>query len=146
MITKQEHALKEFNRLNKEINDIYHDICCKAGISDSVFDILYTIAELGDGCRQKDICNYAFISKQTIHSAIRKLEKEEFLTLKSGKGREMHIFLTQKGQQFLEEKILPIIDMENRIFSQMTLTESNELLRLTEKYLTYFREMSKDIK
>lgn len=46
----------------------------------------------------------------------------------------------------MEEKILSIIDMENRIFSQMTLAESNELLRLTEKYLTYFREMSKDIK
>lgn len=143
MNTTQGYTLKEFNRLNKEINDIYHELYNRLNISESVFDIFYAIAELGDGCCQRDICNYAFSSKQTIHSAIRKLEREEFLFLKPGKGREMQIFLTQKGQQFTNENIIPVINMEMESFSLFTDEESSELLRLTEKYLTYFREKTK---
>lgn len=84
----------EINRLNKAFTEFYHDLCVQNGISDSVFDIFYAIAALGDGCCQRDICDYAFTSKQTIHSAIHKLEKEGLLRFASGKGREMHIYLT----------------------------------------------------
>ena len=143
MTHKPEQTLNEFNRLNKEISDLYHDICIQAGISDSAFDILYSIVALGDGCCQKDICNYAFASKQTIHSAICKLEKEDMLCMKPGKGREMQILLTPKGKDFVKEKIIPVIDMENNIFAQMTSVERNTLLQLTEKYLTYLREKVK---
>ena len=133
----------EFNRVNKAISELYHDICVQIGISDSVFDIFYTIIALGDGCCQRDICNYAYTSKQTIHSAIHKLEKEEFLSLKSGKGREMHIFLTPKGKHFVEEKIAPIIMMENQACSQMEEDELNTLLLLTEKYMDCLRIQAK---
>lgn len=144
MTIKQVHALKEFNRLTKEISDLYHDICIQLELSDSTFEILYTLAELGDGCCQKNICNYTFISKQTIHSAIRKLEKEGIITLQSGKGREMHIYLTPLGEQVMNEKIVPVIKMENEIFSRMEPSESQELLRLTEKYLTHLRCLSNE--
>ena len=100
----------QLNRLNKALSEFYHDICVQIGISDSVFDIFYAIIALGDGCCQKDICDYAFTSKQTIHSAIHRLEKEGFLYLKSAKGREMQIFLTPKGISFSEEKIVPVIE------------------------------------
>lgn len=129
----------EFNRLNKAISELYHDICVQIGISDSVFDIFYAISVLGDGCCQKDICNYAFTSKQTIHSAIHKLEREGFITLKSGKGREMHIFLTPKGEHFLEENIAPVIVMENRTCSQMNAKELDTLLLLMKKYFDCLR-------
>ena len=33
-------------------------------------------------------------------------EKDDFLTLTSGKGRQMHIYLTPKGRQFCEKKNL----------------------------------------
>ncbi|MDE7206523.1 MAG: MarR family winged helix-turn-helix transcriptional regulator [Lachnospiraceae bacterium] len=135
----------EFNRLNKAISELYHDICVQIGISDSVFDIFYAIIALGDGCCQKDICNYAFTSKQTIHSAIHKLEKEGFLSLKSGKGREMHIFLTPKGEQFMEENIAPVIVMENQTCSQMNAKELDTLLLLTKKYLDCLRTQAKEL-
>lgn len=129
----------ELNRLNKAISELYHDISTHLGISDSVFDIFYAIAALGDGCCQKDICDYAFTSKQTIHSAIHKLEKDGWICLKSGKGREMHIFLTEKGNQFMETKIAPVIDMENDACTQMDAAEIDTLLQLTEKYLNCLR-------
>ena len=135
----------ELNRLNKAITELYHDISVQIGISDSVFDIFYAIIALGDGCCQKDICDYAFTSKQTIHSAIHKLEKEDFIYLKSGKGREMHIFLTPKGEQFIEENIAPVIHIENQTCSQMDSKELDTLLLLTEKYLNCLRMHAKEL-
>lgn len=135
----------EFNRLSKAISELYHDISVQIGISDSVFDIFYAIIALGDGCCQKDICDYAFTSKQTIHSAIHKLEKEGFLCLKSGRGREMHIFLTAKGERFIEEKIAPVIVMENKTCSQMNAEELDTLLLLTEKYFDCLRAQAKEL-
>lgn len=45
--------LREYNRIYKEVNDIYRDAASKFGLSNSVFDILYTICEVGEGCLQK---------------------------------------------------------------------------------------------
>lgn len=38
----------------------------------------YILCVLGDGCLQRDICNLALTSKQTIHSALKKMEKQGF--------------------------------------------------------------------
>ena len=110
-----------------------------------MFDIFYAIIALGDGCCQKDICDYAFTSKQTIHSAIHRLEKEGFLYLKSAKGREMQIFLTPKGISFSEEKIVPVIDMENQVCSGMNANELDTLLLLTEQYLCQLRAQAANL-
>lgn len=39
--------LREFNRLYKRLDDLYHSLSLKMGMSDSTFIILYSIAELG---------------------------------------------------------------------------------------------------
>ena len=95
--------LREYNRIYKEVNDIYRDAASKFGLSNSVFDILYTICEVGEGCLQKDVCDATFIPKQTVNSAIRKLEQEGYLTLSNGKGHSKHIHLTESGHTLLKE-------------------------------------------
>lgn len=82
----QGRKLAEYNRIHRETEELYHMIALDRGISDSAFTILYTLCELGDGCLQKDICNVAYTSKQTVHSSIRKLEEEGYLTLEQGRG------------------------------------------------------------
>ena len=77
--------LVAFNHIYKEYNIIYHDAAMRLGLSNSEFDTLYAICELGDGCKQSDICRTTFIPKQTVNSAIRSLQKKEYLTLASGK-------------------------------------------------------------
>ncbi len=137
--------LKEYNALNREMEGLYHVICRKIGLSDSVFIILYTIWDIGDGCLQRDICNAASISKQTIHSAIKKLEGQDVLHLKPGKGREMQIFLTEKGKDLVKEKIVPVAAMEAEAYEAMTEEECHELLRLSRKYLEHFRKKVKEL-
>lgn len=142
---KQGQELKKFNRLYKEIDEVYHALSLRMGLSDSAFMILYALAEYGDNCLQKDISQYYCISRQTINSSIKKLEAQGFLTLEKGKRREQHIHLTSAGQQLMEKAISPVIQMENSIFEAMGPEESQELLRLMEKYVSLYREKSEDL-
>ncbi len=129
-----------FNHVNKEIIDIYHDVSTCFQMSHSMFEIFYSIFELGEGCRQKDICNVCFLSKQTVHSAIRKMEEEGYLTLVSGKGREKQIYLTEKGQHFTEENLMPIIQSENDTFYHMEEEKRQVLLKYLEEYTSELKK------
>lgn len=140
MKVEQCDALREYNRLYRELENLYYEISVKAGISCSAFWIMYTIVELGDGCLQKDIAQRYSFSRQTISSSVRSLEKKGYITLKHGKGRNMHLILTQEGNEFVHEKIAPLMETENRVFEHMSLEESRELLRLSCKYNEIFRE------
>lgn len=132
-------SLKEFNRIYKEMNEFYHELARTLHVSDSVFDIFYSLSEMGDGCLQKDICQASCLPKQTVHSSIRKLEKEGYLTLKSGKGRNMHIYLTDAGKQLIEQKLYPVHHLESDAFSVMTEEECQKMLELYSKYITAMR-------
>lgn len=139
------NPLKEFNRIYKKTNEIYHDIALRLGLSDSAFDILYSISELGDGCLQKDICNATCIPKQTIHSSIRQMEKSGYLTLSSGKGRSMHITLTDLGKRLLERTIYPVMQMEGEAFHCMTDEECQQMLALFGKYIQALGDAAKNL-
>lgn len=139
------NPLKEFNRIYKKTNEIYHDIALRLGLSDSAFDILYSISELGDGCLQKDICNATCIPKQTIHSSIRQMEKSGYLTLSSGKGRSMHITLTDLGKNLLERTIYPVMQMEGEAFHCMTDEECQQMLALFGKYIQALGNAAKNL-
>lgn len=138
-------VVKEFNQLYKEFDVLWHELALSIGVSDSALEILYSIYVLGNGCMQKDICKMSFARKQTINSSIQKLEKDGMLSMERGKRREMHICLTEKGQKFVTENIAPVVNMENKVFEEMAPEESNELLRLTKKYLENYRNKVKEL-
>ncbi len=127
--------LREFNRIYKEFDDLWHETALHIGLSDSAFDILYSVYCLGDGCLQRDICALSFGRKQTINSAIQKLVKEGMLLMKQGKGREMHIYLTEDGKDFVKQKVEPLVEIENSVWKEMPLEERQELIRLTKQYV-----------
>ncbi|MCC8025825.1 MAG: MarR family transcriptional regulator [Clostridium sp.] len=146
MVKELENDIRECNRLIKELDDIYHGIAYKLGLSDSAFTIFYIISELGDGCLQADICYESFSSKQTINSSIRKLEKDGYIYLKQGRGRNKHIHLTGKGREFIQEKILPVTEMENHAFLALKAAERREFLRLYKKYVDEFKKCESQLK
>ncbi len=145
MANQQGRELKEFNRIYREMDWLYHTLALHAGLSDSAMFILYALAEMGGGCLQKDIATTYGISRQTINSATKKLRQEGIITLTRGRKRDMHMHLTAAGEQLVKEKIFPIIELENRSFSLMSPEECETLLKLTEKYYLIFKELCTDI-
>lgn len=130
----------QFNSLFKEMTDIYHNIALKIGVSDSAFLILYAVVELRGGCTQKDIVEMYYMSKQTINSSVKKLEKAGFIEFKQDKGNNKKIFLTSSGKKLAEEKIKPVIEIENAAFADMSSEARQNLLKLIKKYVDLLKE------
>ena len=133
----------QYTHLAGEINALYHEAAVKAGISDSVQNILYVICEKGDRCLQSEISKMTGISRQTINSAIRGLERDGIVYLKPGNGRNTIVCLTDKGKQFAAERILPLFEAENQIWNEWTENERQEYLRLTQKYRDALKQQLK---
>lgn len=133
---KHLHYLKteQYTYLAGEINALYHEAAVKMGISDSVQNILYVLCEKNGRCLQIEISKLTGISRQTINSAIRKLEKEDIVYLEQGKGRNTILCLTEKGKKFSSEKIMPLHEAENKIWNEWTAEEQQQYLTLTKKY------------
>ena len=128
-----------FNRIYKEVNDIYRDMANRLGLSESAFDILYGICEFGDGCLQRDICQSSCLPKQTVNSSIRKMEEQGYLVRVQGKGRSMHIHLTESGRALMEEKIYPVIQCENEVLGTFSREDCEKLLELSERHATLLK-------
>ena len=99
-IAQQYEEVQEYNRMYKELDDLYHEIALGIGMSDGEFSALYAISSLGDGCLQRDICREVYVSKQTINSAVRKLEKNGSSILRK-KGGEIRKYFLQKRERTL---------------------------------------------
>lgn len=140
------HPLQHaFDLLYKETNDLYHESAVAMSLSDSAHMILYALCELGDGCLQRDLCERCFLSKQTIHSSVRKLEREGLLTLTPGKGRDMHLALTPAGRALAENTVYPLAEAEYRAMEALSPSEQAELLRLTQSYVSALRRELRSI-
>ena len=69
--------LKEYNHIYKEANEIYHEAARRLHLSDSAFEIFYTIFEMGDNCLQRDICKASCMPKQTENDTLASFSPEE---------------------------------------------------------------------
>lgn len=137
--------LNRINYLNNEIDVAYHEAARKLHLSDSALLVLYTICNHGDGCLLQDICRLSGTSKQTINSALRKLEAEGIVYLETFDGRKKKVYLTEKGRQTTENTVLRLITIENEIIHSWSEDEQQIYLELTQRYLASFREKIREL-
>lgn len=140
-----EALFQEFLRLDHQIDEFYHELAARLGLSDSAFQVLWSVAELGEGCTQRDVCRFFSVSKQTTHSAVRKLEREGILLLRPGRGREVSISLTDKGRALVQEKVRPAMEAERTAARGLTPEEWACALALYRKWFGLFREAASRI-
>lgn len=137
------NEMKRYNYLSGEINSMYHDISLHLGLSDSAMIILYTICDNGDSCPLQEISRRSGISKQTINSAIRKLERDGIVYLKAAGAKNKNVFLTDLGKQLAQHTAIRLITIENEIFASWEKEEVEKYLELTERFLTSLKEKYK---
>lgn len=129
--------LKRFNRLENEIHSAYHDAAFRLGVSDSALNVLYNISLEGE-CFVSDLWAGG-ISKQTINSALRKLESEGALYLETA-GKKKRVRLTDKGKELASETAEKIIRIEKEILSGWEQVEVTEYLDYMERYLKNLKD------
>lgn len=137
--------MKRFNHLLGEIEAVYHEMALKFGQSDSVMNILYTICDYGESCPLQEICRRSGISKQTINSALRKLEREGIVYSEQAGVKGKNVCLTEKGKELVGDTAVRVIEAENGILASWPEEDVKRYLELTERFLVGIKEKAKEI-
>lgn len=144
-MAQEKERMRQLDRINKALDDIYHEVAVGQALSDSALNVFYSIHVLGDGCLQRDICKISFLSKQTIHSSVCKLCAGGYLRMEAGRGRDMHIHLTPAGRRVTEECVAPLTDAEERALAALSDAEQEALLDLMGKYVETLRRETRPL-
>ena len=142
----QSNQLRRFSRLVGETDAAYHEIAQRLGLSDSAFQILYTLYDEGGACPLRDICAYSGLTKQTVNSALRKLERENRVRTASSDARHKTVALTPEGAALAERTVAQVIAIENDILGSWPEPELERYLQLTEDYLVALRERAGEVR
>lgn len=137
--------LRRLNYLTSEINSAYHQAALKLGLSDSTMMVLYAACNNGGSCLVSDICKISGTSRQTLHSAIRRLEADGLIDLKADNGRKKRVCLTEKGMDTSKNGVVRLTELENDIMGSWTKEEQEQYLELTKRYLTALKEKIREL-
>ena len=101
-------------------NALYAAWCAAAGQNQYRIIVLYAI-EAHAPITQKNIADYAGLSKQTVSTVMRALKEEGLVSLHAGESdhREKKVYLTQKGTLYAAEVLSPLHTLEQRVFDIM---------------------------
>lgn len=138
----QNNALNRLNYLMGETEALYHDMAYHMGLSDSAMRILYTLCDNGERCLLRVLCRRGGLSKQTVNSALRKLEQEGIVYLEAAGARAKEVCLTQKGRELTRRTVVPVMEMENAVFAGWDPREVQDYLAYTERFL---RDMKQQV-
>ena len=140
-----QEQLEAVNRYYKEMDEIYHNLAGRVGLSDTSLWVLYALCASSQTYTQYDLCTEWFYPKQTVNSAINHLVRDGFIELEPIKGTRNRkaVHLTDAGKNFCKDTVLPLIQAEQRCFERFTAEERATLLLLQKKQLTFFKEETK---
>ena len=137
--------MRRYNHLVGEIDGVYHEMSLRLGLSDSAMIVLYTLCDSGGPCPLRDICRRSGLSKQTVNSALRKLEEEGIVYLEGMDGKKKRACLTEEGKRTAERTVVKLIEIENGILASWPREELEWYLELTERYLVALKGKVKDL-
>lgn len=138
--------LKRYNYLAGEIEAAYHEMSLALEISDSAMIVLYAVCDQGDSCLLRDICRNFGVSKQTVNSALRKLEAEGVVYMESAGMKNKRVCLTEKGKLVADRTARRMMEAEDGVFASWPREDVEKYLELTELFLQGFKEKCSEIK
>ena len=127
-------ALKRLNCLLSEMDAAYHEAAQRQGQNDSTSRILYALP-----ASLRAVCESTGLSKQTVNSALRKLEADGILYLEPSGARSKRVCLTEAGLRVADATAGRLIRLENSIFDEWPAEDVQQYLGLMERYLQAFR-------
>lgn len=141
---KVSQSLLQYNALIRETDELYHNVAKNLRLPDCAFWILYSLRESELPLTQSDICNSLYYSKQTVNSALKKLETDGYIALCSlSDRRRKQLHLTEKGYLLTANTIDRVIDAELEALSDLSEQDRALFLAVFEKYTTILKQKMK---
>ena len=131
--------LSRYNQLCRGYDSIYRQASLEAGISFVPYYILLMLCAADQPQTQSDIQKNSFYPKQTINSAVMRLQELGYLTMEP-QGRRKILTITEAGQEFCRRRVFPVLSAEEESFMELTPQEQEQMILTTEKHLRLFRQ------
>lgn len=129
------NCLSKFNNIIKESDEIYRNAAKLVGLSDCAFWILYALRTDENPLTQKEICYATYQPKQTVNSALKKLEADGYVELFSADDRRSkQVRLTKRGLSLAQRTVDKVILQEQNALSELSPEEQDAFLQLFRKY------------
>lgn len=132
--------LFELNQYSGGIGGIYHDYAVKVGISGSMLDILYVLNGEDGSCYQSLFYKQTGLSRSTINSCLKKMEKEQLVDIQAGKGRNTIVTLTQSGRNLMIKTAGQLVELEKSVLKSWSDEEQDLYLKLSQKFYNGLKE------
>lgn len=127
--------LMAYNREVKKLDDLYRNAAKRCGMSECAFWILYTLRVERTSFTQSEICDFLREPKQTVNSALKKLEAAGYLALAPDTDqRRKTIRLTAAGERLAAESVDRIASAEAGALCAMPPEDRDAFIRLTVRY------------
>ena len=126
-----------------QANGLYSSWAASKGINYYLLFVLYAL-EGQKAMTQKKICMCTGLTKQTVNSVIRSLKEEGYVELIPGSQdrREKQVTLTEKGIAYSNELIMPLQELEQRVFRTMG---SDRVRQMVDNITLYNTELEKEM-
>ena len=128
--------IARLNRIAKALDGAYMSAARKFDLAESAFWLLYEIKLSDAPLTQKELCDNLFLPKQSINSALKKLEADGCLTLEYAENSRKRklIRLTEKGDALAAATASKIVNAELRMLDGMDPAAVDRMLDVYEKY------------
>ena len=122
--------LRDVNNIYKKNCAVYYKLASYYGLTETMFDILYFVRENEDCTTQAQICNNLYLRKQTVNTALKKLEKEGCIYLEKSAGNRKNktIHFTEKGNELVRNTVDHVFEVERRAFERLSDEEKKGVL------------------
>ncbi len=133
----ERNVKKEILRNNQQfgkLNALYHKLSQFYDISDSESEILYYLVSSEKDVPIQEIICFTCSPKQTVNSALRNMEKKEWITLRKIDSKSKLVCLTQKGKKQAKQSVEKILDIEKELFLSINQEEIEKYLEFADKF------------
>ncbi len=133
----ERNVKKEILRNNQQfgkLNALYHKLSQFYDISDSESEILYYLVSSEKDVPIQEIIYFTCSPKQTVNSALRNMEKKEWITLRKIDSKSKLVCLTEKGKKQAKQSVEKILDIEKEVFLSINQEEVEKYLEFADKF------------
>ncbi len=133
----ERNVKKEILRNNQQfgkLNALYHKLSQFYDISDSESEILYYLVSSEKDVPIQEIIYFTCSPKQTVNSALRNMEKKEWITLRKIDSKSKLVCLTEKGKNQAKQSVEKILDIEKEVFLSINQEEVEKYLEFADKF------------
>ena len=133
-------TLAAFREATMELDNLYSRFPESCGLSEAEYWSLLLIYE--GIVTQSRISEQLFLSRQTLNSAFKQLQKKGLIRLEPYQDnlRSKRAFLTEAGKAFVEENVLRMHRVEERAWQHMSQEDQAVLTALTRKFSSCIRK------